>query len=62
MDTSLKAGLSTKISDPKPKKKKKLWRIVEDKTSGAEYYYNRSTKETTWTRPSDEELLKDYYG
>ena len=40
----------------KKKKVKKLWRVVKDEVSGANYYYNRMTGETTWAKPSDEDL------
>ncbi len=28
-----------------------LWKEVKDTSSGLFYYYNRQTKETTWTNP-----------
>lgn len=44
-----------------PKKKKKvLWKTFTDAGSGKCYYYNRATKETTWRKPSDLELLMEY--
>lgn len=42
----------------KQKKPKPLWREYTDHSSGQTYYFNRETKETTWDRPGDHELLK----
>jgi len=40
----------------KKSKRKPLWNELEDASSGDKYFYNRVTKVTTWTRPSEYEL------
>ena len=43
---------------PVSKKKKKLvWKTFIDAGSGEHYYYNRVSRETTWSKPTDKELL-----
>jgi hypothetical protein len=49
------SSVSTSVSSRK-KGVKKLWKILEDVSSGWPYYYNRVTGETTWDRPSDDDL------
>lgn len=39
------------------KPQKPLWGEYVDPASGLSYYHNRSTKETKWDRPSQEEML-----
>lgn len=40
----------------KAKKTKLLWQECVDNDSGNTYFYNRKTRETTWDRPSENEL------
>ena len=40
----------------KKSKRRRLWNELTDSDSGETYYYNRLTKDTTWTRPSDHEM------
>lgn len=37
----------------KPTKPKAVWRAVKDPKSGNFYYYHRTTRETTWTKPEE---------
>jgi hypothetical protein len=32
-----------------------LWRAAKDETTGMTYYFHRHTRETSWTRPPDNE-------
>lgn len=50
------AATAQKASKPKAKKVKRLWEAYVDASSGESYYFNRSTRVTTWDRPPEEEL------
>jgi hypothetical protein len=45
---------AAEITSSKPVKP--MWKQAVDPTSGRVYYYHRTTRRTTWTKPSDEEL------
>jgi WW domain len=51
------------VEAPTPKlleKPKGLWKAVKDKQSSKIYYYHRTTRETTWTKPKEyEQYEKD---
>ena len=38
-------------------KRKKTWRTAIDEETGREYYYNRLTRQSTWTKPPEDDLL-----
>jgi len=38
---------------PQPSKFAGAWEIIEDESSGKQYYFNSETNETTWDRPRD---------
>lgn len=38
-------------------KKKPLWKAVVDQSTGKTYYYHRKTRETTWQKPPDEDIV-----
>ena len=42
-------------------KLKSLWKELFDPKSGRHYYHNRLSKATTWTRPSERELMLKIY-
>jgi hypothetical protein len=46
----------SKKKKSKTKKLKMLWQEITDHDSGQCYYYNRTTRETTWDKPSAEQL------
>lgn len=39
-------------------RQKPLWKTAVDPSTGRTYYYHRLTRESTWTKPPDEELVK----
>ena len=49
------ASAATK-ADKDQQRRKLLWRAVIDPNTSLTYFYNRKTKQTTWERPSDQEL------
>jgi len=46
-----------KASEVATKSSKPVWKAAKCPTTGRTYYYHRLTRKTTWTKPSDEELL-----
>ena len=50
--------ISTLPVQQKVLKRKTLWAEYLDPASGLQYYHNRLTKETTWDKPSPNEMLQ----
>jgi WW domain len=52
-----KATYSTPSSDPTSPTRKAMWKAVVDPNTGRSYYYHRQTRETTWTKPPEEDII-----
>jgi len=51
------AAAADKNGSSSKKSEKPMWKAVVDKNTGKTYYYHRKTRETTWQKPNDEEIV-----